>query len=238
MVRVGQMADLIIAPENPLANFKTLYGTGTKRLNDATGKIERVGGIRWTVRNGVVYDAKQLLADVAAMVQAQKAAGGCAGIDLDWSAAGPCGGPGVDVPPVPTPTPTATPTATPVAGPPGPKGDQGVPGPVGPQGPKGDKGDKGDAPNVRVTCDLAADGRSIVCTITQATGTTVALKGSARLQNTKRTVTRSGKGKVTLKLKSATRLKKSQKVVVEIRSGTVRGKLTVRLGKAARGALG
>ena len=69
MVRVGQMADLIVTPENPLANFKTLYGTGTGRLNDATGKIERVGGIRWTVRNGVVYDAKRLLADVAAMVQ-------------------------------------------------------------------------------------------------------------------------------------------------------------------------
>ena len=66
MVRVGQMADLIVTPENPLANFKTLYGTGTGRLNDATGKIERVGGIRWTVRNGVVYDAKKLLADVAA----------------------------------------------------------------------------------------------------------------------------------------------------------------------------
>ena len=108
MVRVGQMADLMIAPENPLANFKTLYGTGTERLNDATGKIERVGGIRWTVRNGIVYDAKQLLADVAAMVQAQKAAGGCAGIELDWSAAGPCGGPGADIPPVPTPAPTAT----------------------------------------------------------------------------------------------------------------------------------
>ena len=105
MVRVGQMADLIVTPENPLANFKTLYGTGTGRLNDATGKIERVGGIRWTVRNGVVYDAKRLLADVAQMVKTQKDAGGCAGIDLDWSAAGPCGGTGPTTPPVPTPTP-------------------------------------------------------------------------------------------------------------------------------------
>ena len=87
MVRVGQIADLIVTPENPLANFKTLYGTGTGRLNDATGKIERVGGIRWTVRNGVVYDAKELLADVAEMVQTQKNAGGCAG--MTWTGAPP-----------------------------------------------------------------------------------------------------------------------------------------------------
>jgi imidazolonepropionase-like amidohydrolase len=225
MVRVGQMADLVITPENPLANFKTLYGTGTKRLNDATGKLERVGGIRWTVRNGVVYDAKQLLADVAAMVQAQKDAGGCAGIDLDWSAAGPCGGEGPTTPPVPTPTPTPTATAVPVEGPPGPKGDPGPQGPVGPAGPKGEKGDKGDTPNVKVTCRLARGGRSITCTITAGTAQ---LRGSARLQHTKRTVSRSGKGKVRLKLKSAKRLSKRQKVVVEVRSGALKKKLTVK----------
>jgi hypothetical protein len=228
MVRVGQYADLIVTPENPLANFKTLYGTGTMRLNDATGKLERVGGIRWTVRNGVVYDAKKLLADVAGMVTAQKNAGGCAGIDLDWSAAGPCGGSGPTTPPVPTPTPTATPVQ--VEGPPGPKGDTGPAGPagpVGPAGPKGDKGDKGDTPNVTVSCTLAGNGKSITCTITAGTA---ALKGTARLQHTKRTVSRSGKrGKVTLKLKSAKRLSKKQKVVVEVRSGALKKKLTVKL---------
>ena len=198
MVRVGQMADLIVTPENPLANFKTLYGTGTGRLNDATGKIERVGGIRWTVRNGVVYDAKQLLADVAAMVQTQKDAGGCAGIDLDWSAAGPCGGTGPTTPPVPTPT------ATPAPGP------AGLPGPAGPVGPQGPKGDKGDTPNVSISCTITGDGRSISCTITAAPPTgdkTTKLKSAVRVQNTKRTVTRSGKGKVTVKFKAT---KKSQ----------------------------
>jgi hypothetical protein len=59
-------------PENPLANFKVLYGTGAQRLNDATGKIERVGGVRWTIHDGIVYDARALLADVRHMVSDQK----------------------------------------------------------------------------------------------------------------------------------------------------------------------
>lgn len=227
MVRVGQIADLIITPENPLANFKTLYGTGTGRLNDATGKIERVGGIRWTVRNGVVYDAKQLLADVAEMVQAQKDAGGCAGIDLDWSAAGPCGGTGPTTPPVPTPTPTPPATPEPVAGPPGP------PGPAGPQGPKGDKGD---TPNVTITCSVGGDGRSISCTITAAP--TSKLKSSVRVQNTKRTVTRSGKGKVKVRFKAPRKLRAKQKLIVAVSSGGAKRTFKLRPGKkAAKGKL-
>ena len=51
-----------------------LYGTGALRLNDKTGSAERVGGIRYTIKDGIVYDAKQLLADVAAMVEKQKRA--------------------------------------------------------------------------------------------------------------------------------------------------------------------
>ena len=34
--------------------------------------MERVGGIRYTIKDGIVYDAKKLLADVAAMVEDQK----------------------------------------------------------------------------------------------------------------------------------------------------------------------
>jgi hypothetical protein len=71
MVRPGMLADLVIAPENPLQNFKTLYGTGFERLGK-DGKAERVGGVRWTVKDGIVYDARRLLADVAAMVEALK----------------------------------------------------------------------------------------------------------------------------------------------------------------------
>ena len=31
-----------------------------------------MGGVRWTIKDGVVYDAKQLLADVRQMVEQQK----------------------------------------------------------------------------------------------------------------------------------------------------------------------
>ncbi|MCR9245055.1 MAG: amidohydrolase family protein [bacterium] len=71
-VKRGMLADLVLVEENPLANLKVLYGTGALKLDDETGEPTRVGGIRYTIKDGIVYDAKQLLADVAAMVQKQK----------------------------------------------------------------------------------------------------------------------------------------------------------------------
>jgi imidazolonepropionase-like amidohydrolase len=71
-VKAGMLADLVILDQNPLQNFKVLYGTGAVRLNDQTGKPERVGGVKWTIKDGIVYDAKKLLADVAEMVEKQK----------------------------------------------------------------------------------------------------------------------------------------------------------------------
>lgn len=73
VVREGFLADLVIVKENPLQDLKVLYGTGTPRLNDATGQVERTTGILWTIKDGIVYDARRLLADVAAMVDEQKA---------------------------------------------------------------------------------------------------------------------------------------------------------------------
>jgi hypothetical protein len=77
VVRPGMLADLVIVPENPLQNLKTLYGTGFERLG-ADGKVVRVGGVRWTIKDGIVYDAPKLLEDVAAMVRAQRQAEGAA----------------------------------------------------------------------------------------------------------------------------------------------------------------
>lgn len=71
-IELGKKADLIIVDENPLANFKILYGTGHLRTNRATGKMERSKGILYTIKDGIVYDAKQLLADVRNMVAAEK----------------------------------------------------------------------------------------------------------------------------------------------------------------------
>ena len=73
VVRPGLLADLVIVDENPLHNMKVLYGTGAVRLNDETGQPERVGGVRYTIKDGIIYDAKALLADVARMVEEQKA---------------------------------------------------------------------------------------------------------------------------------------------------------------------
>jgi len=73
VIREGLLADMVIVGENPLQNLKVLYGTGAVRLNDETGKPERVGGVEMTIKDGIVYDAKQLLKDVEQMVNKQKA---------------------------------------------------------------------------------------------------------------------------------------------------------------------
>jgi hypothetical protein len=72
-IEVGKVADLVIVPQNPLANFKVLYGTGTLHLDDTTRQATRVGGVRYTIHDGIVYDAPALLADVKRMVVAAKA---------------------------------------------------------------------------------------------------------------------------------------------------------------------
>jgi hypothetical protein len=43
------------------------------RLNPQTQRVERVGGVRWTVKDGIVYDAPALLESVARMVAEQRA---------------------------------------------------------------------------------------------------------------------------------------------------------------------
>jgi hypothetical protein len=72
-VAPGYLADLVIVPLNPIQDFKVLYGTGTLRLDDH-GQVRRVGGVRWVVKDGVVYDAPALLAEVAGMVAEAKRA--------------------------------------------------------------------------------------------------------------------------------------------------------------------
>ncbi|GAA0344394.1 hypothetical protein GCM10009092_06040 [Bowmanella denitrificans] len=72
-VSVGKLADLVIVEENPLANFKVLYGTGHFKLDD-NNRPTRVGGVKYSIKDGIVYDAKALLADVREMVVAAKAA--------------------------------------------------------------------------------------------------------------------------------------------------------------------
>lgn len=70
-IEIGKKADLIIVEENPLQNLQVLYGTGAIKLTE-DNEVVRVGGVKYTIKDGVVYDAKKLLADVKAMVDKAK----------------------------------------------------------------------------------------------------------------------------------------------------------------------
>ena len=70
-VEPGKFADLVIIDANPLQNLQVLYGTGAIKLND-NNQIIREGGVKFTIKNGIVYDAKKLLADVKKMVDEEK----------------------------------------------------------------------------------------------------------------------------------------------------------------------
>jgi predicted amidohydrolase YtcJ len=74
-IEPGKMADLVIVGENPLQDLKVLYGTGAIRVTPEN-KVVRVGGVRYTVKDGIVYDSKQLLADVRRMVEEAKKTSG------------------------------------------------------------------------------------------------------------------------------------------------------------------
>jgi imidazolonepropionase-like amidohydrolase len=67
-VQVGKLADFVLVAENPLSNLQVLYGTGAIRLNE-NNQAERTGGVRYTIKDGIIYDARQLLAEVREMVR-------------------------------------------------------------------------------------------------------------------------------------------------------------------------
>jgi len=57
--------------KTPLENFKSLYGTGAIKLNE-NNEVVRVGGVKYTIKDGVIYDAKRLLGEVKEMVDKKK----------------------------------------------------------------------------------------------------------------------------------------------------------------------
>ena len=70
-VEVGKLADFVIIDENPLKNLKVLYGTGAIKLTE-DNEVVRVGGVKYTIKDGIIYDAKRLLQDVKTIVAKQK----------------------------------------------------------------------------------------------------------------------------------------------------------------------
>ena len=72
-IQIGKKADIVIVNENPIANFKVLYGTGHRKFDQEKGEIVTTIGIEHTIKDGIVYDAKMMLADVRRLVAEQKA---------------------------------------------------------------------------------------------------------------------------------------------------------------------
>src|SRR5699024_447987 len=71
-VEVGKLADLVIIDENPLANFKVLYGIGHQIYNPKTGASKTVGKVDYTIKDGIIYDAEALLDEIKQMVESSK----------------------------------------------------------------------------------------------------------------------------------------------------------------------
>ncbi|HUF25944.1 MAG TPA: amidohydrolase family protein [Gemmatimonadaceae bacterium] len=71
VIRPGFEADLIVVDGNPLHNMKVLYGTGVQVVED--GQLRTRGGVRYTIKDGIVFDAPALLAEVREMVRSANA---------------------------------------------------------------------------------------------------------------------------------------------------------------------
>lgn len=70
-VAIGKLADFVVVDANPLKNLKVLYGTGAIKLT-ANNEVIREGGVKYTIKDGIVYDAKALLQEVKDMVDTEK----------------------------------------------------------------------------------------------------------------------------------------------------------------------
>ena len=65
-VRTGYLADLAIVNGNPLEDLKVFY---PPRPNAAAGPG---GGVTWTIKDGIPYDAQRLLREVRELVARAK----------------------------------------------------------------------------------------------------------------------------------------------------------------------
>jgi imidazolonepropionase-like amidohydrolase len=73
-VRVGCVADLAVVNGNPIDNFKVMYGRGYGRYGVLPrGEREKHGGVRWTIKDGTVYDAQALLREAEWYVVQERA---------------------------------------------------------------------------------------------------------------------------------------------------------------------
>ena len=70
LVQTGFIADLAIIDGNPLDNFHFLYAFGG--IDFSEGAIKNKGGVRWTIKSGILFDNKQLVQEVLEEVKKSK----------------------------------------------------------------------------------------------------------------------------------------------------------------------
>jgi cytosine/adenosine deaminase-related metal-dependent hydrolase len=71
LIRPGYLADMILLTDNPLADVKVLYGIGVTRVSEDRKEIHKQC-VKYTIRDGVVFDSQALLRDVRDIVAKAK----------------------------------------------------------------------------------------------------------------------------------------------------------------------
>jgi len=72
-IRVGCVADIAVVNGNPLDNFKVMYGRGYGFYKMVPRDEQaKHGGVLWTIKEGVVFDAQALLREVEWYVQQER----------------------------------------------------------------------------------------------------------------------------------------------------------------------
>jgi len=71
LIRPGYLADMVLLTENPLADMKVFYGTGVARAGDDR-KLVQEHCVKYTIRDGVIFDSQALLKDVRDIVEKAK----------------------------------------------------------------------------------------------------------------------------------------------------------------------
>ena len=70
LIQTGFIADLAIVDGNPLDNLHYLYAFGG--IDYTNNKISYRGGVRWTIKGGVVFDNQKLIKEVVDLVKKSK----------------------------------------------------------------------------------------------------------------------------------------------------------------------
>ncbi len=71
-LEIGKCADILVHDENPLGDFKLLYGTGAMRLDDSSASVAWRRSLSTIIKGGAIFDAAELLGDVEEMVAARR----------------------------------------------------------------------------------------------------------------------------------------------------------------------